>query len=85
MLAVRVFVVAVMLASASAQSEILALHNAYRERHQVPPLTSSAALTSAAQSKANSLAARAKPLLKAIGHGQRWLAIVTPALALALL
>ncbi|KAJ9507187.1 hypothetical protein QJQ45_004825 [Haematococcus lacustris] len=56
MLAVRVFMVAVMLASASAQSEILTLHNAYRERHQVPPLTSSAALTSAAQSWANSLA-----------------------------
>ncbi|KAL6752999.1 hypothetical protein V8C86DRAFT_3103731 [Haematococcus lacustris] len=56
MLAVRVFVVAVMLASASAQSDFLTLHNAYRERHQVAPLTSNAALTSAAQSWANSLA-----------------------------
>ncbi|KAL6761456.1 CAP domain-containing protein [Haematococcus lacustris] len=57
MLAVRVFVVALTLALASAQADILALHNGYRKAHQVPPLTSSAALTSAAQSWANRLAA----------------------------
>ncbi|KAJ9530801.1 hypothetical protein QJQ45_028692 [Haematococcus lacustris] len=57
MLAVRVFVVALTLALASAQADILALHNGYRRAHQVPPLTSSAALTSAAQSWANRLAA----------------------------